>query len=156
VSAFERYAIERIIDKARVAGVDVPVGIGAATLCHAGGSYAARQWAADHPDEDDDGCCWGAINSGPADCVCWVPVFGVDQATPRPPGRPEDLTARPSMCGDCAFRPGSPERSDEWSSEALYASAARELTPPLAADGLSYRRRCLARRRRRLTRHQDR
>ena len=49
-------------------------------------------------------------------CTCWVPVYDVAQVDPAP----GDLEPRAAMCGDCAFRPGSPERADEWTREALY------------------------------------
>lgn len=51
-------------------------------------------------------CCWGAAASGPDRCTCWTPVFDRDQAEPVP-AIPE---VRDRMCGDCAYRPGSPEK----------------------------------------------
>jgi hypothetical protein len=66
-----------------------------------------NQWTP--PDDPDDvgGCCVGSAFIGPQGCTCWEPVYDLDQAEPdltRPPG----LT--PTMCVDCAYRPGSPER----------------------------------------------
>src|SRR4051794_15360348 len=54
------------------------------------------------------GCCDGAANLGPTFCTCWEPVYDTPrQAAPRT-GLPTET--RPLMCGDCAYRPGSPER----------------------------------------------
>lgn len=59
------------------------------------------------PDAGKGGCCYGAT-LGPDRCTCWEPVYDVDQqpiraGMPMPP-----VPVR--MCGDCAYRPGSPER----------------------------------------------
>ena len=53
-------------------------------------------------------CCMAARLMGHQWCTCWTPVFDVDQAPPR-----TELAAglQPSMCGDCAYRPRSPERT---------------------------------------------
>jgi len=64
-------------------------------------------------------CCEGAQKAGPAGCSCWTPEFDLEQTTP-------DLEAvvdlalgqaeppvRHRMCGDCAYRPDSPERSGD-------------------------------------------
>lgn len=129
MSAFEQTAIQRVIDKATAAGVPVSDEVHTALEHAAGGSNGgAMAWVAAHPDEDAwppeaFGCCWGSTMRGPAGCYCWVPVFDVEQAEPRPPACAEDLSARPSLCGDCAFRKGSPERADGFSEEALFASA---------------------------------
>lgn len=74
-------------------------------------------------------CCPDARDKGPAACTCWRPVFDREQADP-------DLQAvvglalgemeppqRPLMCGDCAYRPGSPERTGS----AEYNGSAAEL-----------------------------
>lgn len=137
---FLRYALERTIAKAVDAGVPAAHGLHAATFCGGVGSYAAAKWTADHPDEAERDahsyCCQSAAMSGsPESCTCWVPVYAEDQADIRPPERPEDLTARPSMCGDCAFRPDSPERAEPWTAEALYDSA-RAGTPFWCHDGM--------------------
>jgi len=65
----------------------------------------------------DGMCCGGAVLRGPGYCECWDPVFDVEQA----PADPQDVrliaaglepAVRPDgMCGDCAYRPGSPERT---------------------------------------------
>lgn len=121
MSAFERFAVQRLLDQAKGLGVDVG-GLSASSLCQPGGSYAARAWAHEHPD-DDPMCCYAAM-AEPANCTCWAPVYEGGQAEPRPPQSAEDLLVQRRMCGDCAFRPGSQERSDEWSEEALYHLAA--------------------------------
>lgn len=58
----------------------------------------------------DDVCCMGAVMHGGGGCTCWRPGFDLDQARPR-----TDLTSevRPTLCGDCAFKPDSPERSED-------------------------------------------
>jgi hypothetical protein len=53
-----------------------------------------------------------------------VPVFDVEQQRPRPPAGPEELAVQRALCGDCAFRKGSPERADEWTESALFDLAA--------------------------------
>jgi hypothetical protein len=63
------------------------------------------------PDPCPDGvpCCDSYAYYGPRFCVCWVRIY--DQ--PREPAQPDmPRTTRASMCSDCAFRPGSPERTD--------------------------------------------
>lgn len=56
---------------------------------------------------------------GPAGCTCWEPVYDLDQRNPTPEvvaavvlGRRE-IDIRDRMCVDCAYRPGSPERSGD-------------------------------------------
>lgn len=64
-----------------------------------------------NPDLPDTGmvCCDGAVYGGPERCTCWVNVYDTDQEPPtRDPIAPG---TRPSMCADCAYRPGSPERT---------------------------------------------
>ena len=62
----------------------------------------------DLPDAGGGMCCIGAAVYGPARCTCWEPVYDLDQTEP-------DLSApqgvQPAMCADCAYRPGSPERT---------------------------------------------
>lgn len=56
-------------------------------------------------------CCIGAAVYGPDRCTCWRPIYDLaDQADPR-----TDLQAeqRAQMCGDCAYRPDSPERQGD-------------------------------------------
>ena len=51
----------------------------------------------------------GAAARGPGHCTCWAPVLDRDVLEPQhgPP------SVRKRMCGDCAFRGGSPERSGD-------------------------------------------
>jgi hypothetical protein len=55
-------------------------------------------------------CCMGAVSHGPSGCTCWKPVYDTDQQSPR-----TELAAgtREDMCLDCAYRPGSPERTGD-------------------------------------------
>lgn len=52
--------------------------------------------------------CWDACAADGSDCAEWEPRFW-------PPAEMDDLqegpeVVRPRACGDCAYRPGSPER----------------------------------------------
>lgn len=127
ISDFERRAIQRIVDQAREMHVPVPKEI-SDLLDHAQGNGGAVLWARANPDADGTGCCWGDVNGGAEGCTCWVPVYNAEQADPVPLTRPEDLQAQRRMCGDCAFRKGSPERDGSWKEEALL-SLAEEGTP---------------------------
>lgn len=55
-------------------------------------------------------CCIGSAMGGPADCTCWEVVYDLQQADRLVPG---PRVTRDEMCADCAFRPGSPELSDD-------------------------------------------
>jgi hypothetical protein len=119
-NALERRAVQQVIDRARAAGVAVPDEV-AAFVEHAysGGGVA---WAAAHPDDDTvHGCCWGEVVGGARACLCWQPVFDVEQAPPQPAGDVAGLPVRERMCGDCAYRPGSPERAEGYAEECLLA-----------------------------------
>lgn len=48
-----------------------------------------------------------AAVTGGESCSCWVPVFNRPQTTPDLGSTPGVM---PRMCGDCAYRKGSPER----------------------------------------------
>jgi hypothetical protein len=126
VSAFERQAIARLIERAERAGVDVPDVARAAAAGCGRGNIAAIRFAELYPDADPVGCCYGEAHDGPAGCVCWVPEYDVDQADPRP----ADVTASGlevragGRCGDCAYRPDSPENADPWTAEELVNLAA--------------------------------
>lgn len=86
------------------------------------------------PDPGNAGeCCWGASLYGPARCTCWTAVHDLEQTDPDrtlraalAAGCPPSV--RPSMCVDCAYRPGSPEKSGDprmaGSPESLEALAA--------------------------------
>lgn len=64
----------------------------------------------DLPEVDDGLCCTGAAMYGAGGCTCWRSVYDVDQADPMPAAR----VVRPGgMCGDCAYRPGSPEKAGD-------------------------------------------
>lgn len=69
------------------------------------------------PELGDSSCCYGAVQDGPSGCTCWVPVFNADQVPPDEETRALlevgiEPSVRPGgMCGDCAYRPDSPERS---------------------------------------------
>lgn len=83
-------------------------------------------------------CCAAAREKGPMGCTCWVPEFDVPQADPDLDTvvglilGEVDPPQRPLMCGDCAYRPGSPERAglegyeggpaqlDEWARESRF------------------------------------
>lgn len=53
-------------------------------------------------------CCYGAASRGPSGCTCWEPEYDVEQASPT---AGSDGCARAELCIDCAYRPGSPEKS---------------------------------------------
>lgn len=55
-------------------------------------------------------CCTAAAVMGHAWCTCWEPLYDTEQAPAR-----TDLPAglQPAMCGDCAYRPKSPERTGD-------------------------------------------
>jgi hypothetical protein len=130
VSAFEKAAIQRLVDQAAAAGVPVPNEVrDALERTGHGGNGGAMAWVVAHPDKefwpaDAFGCCWGSTIQGPENCYCWEPVFEIEQLAPCPPASADDLAARTRMCGDCAFRKGSPERADAFSEEMLMETAA--------------------------------
>lgn len=118
MSSLERAAVQRLIDKATAAGVDVPpevTGILGTLGCS---SYAARTWAAEHPDDEPLPCCDGSVWDAEL-CTCWEPVYDVEQQPCQPITGPAELLPRHRMCSDCAFRPGSPERTDGYTEEML-------------------------------------
>lgn len=61
------------------------------------------------PDPADGACCDGSAIKGPQYCTCWAPVFDMEQQ----PVRPGEKGQRGALCPDCAYRPGSPERSGD-------------------------------------------
>lgn len=73
--------------------------------------YPAERWAAENPDTFVVPCCDASVY-GPERCLCWEPIYDMTQAPAQPPAGAEDLQVNLVMCGDCAFRPGSPERAD--------------------------------------------
>lgn len=74
-------------------------------------------------------CCPAADSKGPLACTCWRPVYDRDQSDPDPKAvvglalGEVELPQRPLMCGDCAYRPDSPERTGD----AQYNSSPGEL-----------------------------
>lgn len=63
-------------------------------------------------------CCEGNALGGPGSCTCWEPVYDLDQQ-PIDEVKARLLAAgvrantRRLMCGDCAYRPDSPEKSGD-------------------------------------------
>lgn len=55
-------------------------------------------------------CCIQADERGPAACACWEPVYDLAQAEPD---RAVTPVTRSRMCGDCAYRPESPEKTGD-------------------------------------------
>lgn len=55
-------------------------------------------------------CCEGSAYRGAEGCLCWTPVYDLEQAEPQ---TGVDAQIRPKMCDDCAYRPGSPERTGD-------------------------------------------
>ncbi|CRK59040.1 hypothetical protein [Alloactinosynnema sp. L-07] len=73
----------------------------------------------------DTCCCAGAVHRSRAGCTCWLPVYDVDQVDPDQDaidllGAGIHPNTRKQMCGDCAYRPGSPERAghDDYAGDA--------------------------------------
>lgn len=58
------------------------------------------------PDAGEGACCFGAAVNGPEYCSCWIPVYESDQEKPDEKASP---ASRSEPCGDCAYRPDSPE-----------------------------------------------
>lgn len=122
MSALERLTVQRLVDRAEQLGLvpQVPQPL-RDFLCGDGPAYGGGLlWARAHPDDTTwRGCCWGEAMNGPEHCTCWRPVFDVEQVPPRLPVGAADIQARDGLCGDCAYRKGSPERADAWMEEAL-------------------------------------
>lgn len=120
----QRRAVSDLIAKAEGLGLDVPESLQAIAHghIHLGGAVLFAEL---HPDDTGDfpegmlWCCAGSAMGGLRNCTCWLPVYGVDQAEPKPPTGPEDFEAQPQMCGDCAYRKDSPERTDGFTEESL-------------------------------------
>lgn len=124
-SALERQSLRRVVTELQDAGVKLPPEVQRNVMAVCGGrvSAGARLWALAHPDEDPTErvpCCSDAVYD-PLECTCWTPVYDVEQEQPRPPSGAEDLQVRAGMCVDCAFRPGSPERSNPLMADDLMA-----------------------------------
>jgi hypothetical protein len=70
------------------------------------------------PDAGEGACCMGAAAMGPQRCTCWAAVYDLPQTEPDPMAvRLLDAGVQPVTrtrpCGDCAYRPDSPERRGE-------------------------------------------
>lgn len=65
----------------------------------------------DLPSAGQGRCCSGALLLGPQACTCWTAVYDLEQQ-PIQPGTPTVPTPA-RMCGDCAYRPGSPEKQGD-------------------------------------------
>jgi hypothetical protein len=125
VGDFYDGAIRRLVDKAIGLGVEISPADRARLCGPSTGDIGARIWADLHPDDEDHiYCCWGAYQDL-ASCTCWEPVYDVEQASPDLVVSADQVRARRSRCGDCAFNVDSPERADEWAQEHLYAEADR-------------------------------
>lgn len=61
------------------------------------------------PDPADGACCDGSAIKGPQYCTCWAPEFDLEQQAVRPGEKGQ----RDTLCDDCAYKPGSPERSGD-------------------------------------------
>lgn len=122
-SDFETRAIRRLVEQANKLGVGDQVPQRVKELLSGSGpdNGGALLWMKANPDYEDAGCCWGSAIKGPEYCTCWEAIFDVEQAPPVIPAREEDIAVRPRMCGDCAYRPGSPEQADDYLREALLA-----------------------------------
>ncbi|MBU6429931.1 MAG: hypothetical protein KGR26_13035 [Cyanobacteria bacterium REEB65] len=130
MNALEETALADVIDKLIASGNKLLTANALGLVVHcSGGSAVARRWADAHPDIEP-GCCIGSAVGGAAYCTCWEPVYNSEQAVPDVAaldGRTIDtLPAQPSPCGDCAFRPGSPERETDFEWETLAELAARD------------------------------
>lgn len=121
MGALERDAVARKVRLLHELGVELPPDLAEAVnrvLCGQT-SAGARLWAAAHPDDDPTPCCDGSAVYDQTRCTCWEPVYAVEQSPPRPPASIGDIQVRARMCppgpddeAGCAFRPGSPERTD--------------------------------------------
>ncbi|HST86666.1 MAG TPA: hypothetical protein VLL08_33315 [Kineosporiaceae bacterium] len=132
MSDFELTAVQAVIDQATAAGVTIPDSV-QAVVDHLSNDHVypgGRLWAAAHPDEttwpvEAVICCDPATYYGPHRCTCWEPVYDTVQAPPVPVAGPDDLGVQPRMCGDCAYRPDSPERSEGFTERHLLALPAK-------------------------------
>lgn len=77
--------------------------------------YLTHIGDANLPDAGGGMCCYGAAVYGPERCTCWEPEYDLEQADPDPTAMAllaagVQPSTRSRMCGDCAYRPGSPEK----------------------------------------------
>lgn len=74
-------------------------------------------WEPEDSPDDWVPCCYGSAHNGPRGCTCWEPVYDQEQSAAC--GDVSNSPRRDSLCHDCAYRPGSPERQDPDSAENL-------------------------------------
>ncbi len=72
----------------------------------------------DEPTPDDlpdtgGTCCYGAGVFGSQRCTCWRPVCAEPVQTGDLNGDSRPVVRSGGMCGDCAYRPGSPEKAGD-------------------------------------------
>lgn len=90
-----------------------------AMIC--GGGNGVPEPKSGWPAEPVEPCCEGMVFQGWPGCECFVPVYanGDEGQAPPDPDYIGMLAAgvepvtRTSMCHDCAYRPGSPEKSGD-------------------------------------------
>lgn len=82
---------------------------------------ALRDVGLDEAPADFVPCCYGTVDEGPRGCTCWEPVYDLEQARLV---RDSEPSTRSKCCHDCAYRNGSPERTDEHEAETLIDAAA--------------------------------
>jgi len=125
VSAFERAAVARLIERAEEAGVEVPAVVRAASAGCGTGSTGAMLFAEQFPDAEPIGCCYGEAHRGIDGCTCWRPEYDTEQAAPDYGLIVEQgIDVRVSRCGDCAYRPDSPENAESYTADHLREIAA--------------------------------
>jgi hypothetical protein len=123
-SDLQRRAVQRLIRKAEKMGVgdQVPAVLHEIVSGHGASNGGALAWVKLHPEAEDVfvGCCTGEMMNGASYCTCWVPVFDLEQSPELiPPGDGEIQVREGGLCGDCAYRPGSPELADDYMAETL-------------------------------------
>jgi hypothetical protein len=87
---------------------------------------ARAPWEPEGWPDDYVPCCYGSANDGPRGCTCWQAVYDIDQ---QPAFGRMRSPVRGSLCADCAYRPGSPERQ---------TSDGQELLEELAWTGVPF------------------
>jgi hypothetical protein len=70
------------------------------------------------PAVGDGECCEGAVLDGPGSCTCWEPVYSahqqpVDEEAAGLLAAGVQPVTRQGMCGDCAYRPDSFEKTGD-------------------------------------------
>ncbi len=119
-TSLERLTYGKLVDKARHLGAEdqIPQMVLDFVDGHTH-NPGALAWTREHPDDDQfRGCCEGEMVRGPIGDTCWEPVYDLEQQPLQPIG-PDGITVRGGMCGDCAYRPGSPERDNPLMEETL-------------------------------------